>query len=74
MKLHAIIRLSHLVACPMVFNLLCHLSWQAGMLKLTKMLNFKCFYTFGLFSPSFWAGHKGAHVKIAQNHKSVTFS
>ena len=58
----------------MVFNLLCHLSWQAGMLKLTKMLNFKCFYTFGSFSPSFWAGHKGAHVKIAQNHKSVTFS
>ena len=40
LELHEMIRVSYLVACPMVFNLLCDLSRQGGVLKLTKKVQF----------------------------------
>ena len=40
MELHEMIRISHLVLRPMAFNLLCHLSRQVGVLKLTKNAQF----------------------------------
>lgn len=39
LELHEMIKVSNLVACSMVLNLLCDLSRQAGLLKLTKTLN-----------------------------------
>ena len=50
--MHEIIRVSHLVVCPMVFKLF-HLSWQTDVLKLTKRLNFKYFQMFGSFPQVF---------------------
>ena len=40
LELHEIIRISHLVPRPMVFNLLCHLGRPVGVLKLTKNAQF----------------------------------
>ena len=36
MKYPEMMKVSRLVACPMFFNLPCHLSRQTGLLKLTK--------------------------------------
>ena len=35
-RMYEMIRASHVVVCPLVFNLLCRLSQQAGVLKLIK--------------------------------------
>ena len=43
LELHEIIRVSLIVACPMGFNLLCHLIRQVRVLKLMKKLKFKYF-------------------------------
>ena len=40
LELHEMMKVSHLVGCPMVFNLLYDLSQQAGVLKLTKNAEF----------------------------------
>ena len=40
LELNKMIRISHLVASPMVFNLICHLSRQTGVVKLTNNAQF----------------------------------
>ena len=52
-------RVSHLVLCSMVFTLLCPLSGQTGVLKLTqKKLNFKYISSLCLF-PTFLDRFRG---------------
>ena len=52
-------RVSHLVLCSMVFTLLCPLSGQTGVLKLTqKKLNFKYISSLCLF-PKFLDRFRG---------------
>ena len=43
LKQHEIIRVSHLLVCSIAFTLLCRLSWQRDVLKLTEKFNFKYF-------------------------------
>ena len=43
MKYHEIIRVSQLLACSMVFTLLCHLIRQIDVVKLTEKAQFKGF-------------------------------
>ena len=45
--------ISHLVGCPMVFNLLCHLIWQARLLKVMKKAQFKVFLNVCVLFPKF---------------------
>ena len=72
LKQFEIIRVSHLVACPMFFNLLCHLTRQTrACSNLRKKVNFKYFQTFGSFSQSFWAGKGVAYYGTAKDHKIV---
>ena len=43
LEMHAMIRVSHSVPCPIVFILFHDLGWQAGVLKFWKRLSFKYF-------------------------------
>ena len=36
LKLHEVVRMSHVVEYPIVFNSLCNLGWQGGVLKPMK--------------------------------------
>ena len=48
------IRVPHVVACPMDFNLLCDRGQQGGVLKLQKMVIFNYCQLFGSFFSSFY--------------------
>ena len=70
LEVHEMIRVLHLVACPMVFNLLCDRVHQGGMLKLVKNDYFLVFLT---IPPSFWAAYGVVYIRIARNDKRVSF-
>ena len=53
LEVHEMIGVLHLVACPMVFNLLCDRVHQGGMLKLVKNDYFLVFLTIWVNSPKF---------------------
>ena len=50
---------SHLVACPMVFNLFCYLSQQVDMLKLMRKAQFKVFLYYWSLFPMFLGRLRG---------------
>ena len=70
LEVHEMIGVLHLVACPMVFNLLCGRVHQGGMLKLVKNDYFLVFLT---IPPSFWVAYGVVYIRIARNDKSVSF-
>ena len=55
LKVQGIIRGSHVVSCPMNFNLLCDAYKQGSVLKLLKKDHF-VFLAVWVISPSFWVG------------------
>ena len=56
LELHKIIRLSHVVTCPVVFILFYERSYQGGVFKVMKNNEFLVLLNIGSISPSFWAG------------------
>ena len=57
LELLKIIRVSHIVACPVVFILFYGRDWQGGVFKVMKNDHFfKYFYQFCFLSPSFSTG------------------
>ena len=55
LELHKTIRVSHIVACPIVVILFYKQRWQGEVLKVMKN-DFLVFLAVGSFSPIFWAG------------------
>ena len=49
------IRMGHVIVCPMIFALLSNQVRKDGELKLMKNDDVKYFSPFGSFPPSFWA-------------------
>ena len=73
LELYKMIRVLHVVSCPIVFIWFYDWDWQGEVLKLRSF--FTVFSRLGgSFSPSFWAGYGVAYVRTAQNNKNVTFS
>ena len=73
LKLNEMIRISHVVECPIVFVLLCNLGWQGGVLKLMKNAQLWIFLTVWELSSKF-LGRWRSGMRIAWNGKSVTWS
>ena len=69
LKLHKIIRVSHVVASSIVFILFCERSWQ----NFEKWSFYSVLSVWVLF-PKFLADKGATYVRIAQNNKSVTCS
>ena len=61
LEVHEMIGVLHLVACPMVFNLLCGRVHQGGMLKLVKNDYFLVFLT---IPPSFWVAYGVVYIRM----------
>ena len=58
------IRISHVVACPMIFILLCDLSRQGGLLKLNRNGRFKLLFAVLVLSGEFLSSLRRALYKI----------
>ena len=66
LKLPKVIRVSHAVACPIVFILFYLRGWQEECSKLRKMIIFQYFWSFGYFFPSFWVGQGMAYCFVIE--------
>ena len=54
-EFHEMIRMSHVVACPITFILLCDQSRKGEVLRIMKMVNWKYFRSLWSVSSLFWA-------------------
>ena len=72
--MHEMIRISHAIACPIVFILLCNLDWHGEVLKLIKMVNFKYFRPLWFVSSIFLVGSGADHTGFCIYCESMLYS
>ena len=63
--MHKMIKMTHVVACSMVFIKLCGRGWQREVLSLMKNDPFYVFLAVRVFSYSFWVGKGVFYIRIA---------
>ena len=73
LKLHEMIRMSQIFACPIIFTLVCDLGRYGGVLEHIKNDQFQVFSAVVVVSSTFWAGLGADHTVFYKNCESIFY-